>query len=456
MRLDKVQHVPTFTRNLVSGPRLLNDGFETVIRNRNFYISKNGARVATGYIDPKDNLLKLDSKSCVALSSISTDESPVVPKQLDANVAHVRWGHCGESMIQRTASSQNIKITGVLKSCEVCMLSKSNQMKKRRTAEDSCRELLEMTQIDLQGPFPVKATDGTDSNIKLIDSFSGYVTMETIPNKSALTTTAALKRYKTRMELRTGKKKMKIVAVDQGKEFDGQFLQYIAEMGLTKLKGTAYKHHLPPKAERANQTILKWGRAMLLDSQLPTKFYSDAQLTAAYISNRMVHAGQTLCPFEIMYGSKPKLSHLHPFGTVGYVFVSPERRNKLANVRERCRLLGYGDNDNTEEVRGYKVLVESGMRIVWSSDVLFDESVKMTPIQTAPSPASVNDLLEFEDIEAVPNQTVTESANMAEDIEEDEPISEEIQLTIPNTPVTPVPNSRTLRPRTTPDTPGTV
>ena len=192
---------------------------------------------------------------------------------------------------------------------------------------------------------------------------------KTIRDKTSAMTADVLKRYIDRMQLMTGKH-FNIIAVCQGTEFDGEFLDLIKTMCLTKLKATAYQHHLPPKAERANQTLMKFGRTLLLASRLPAEFYSGAQLMACFILNRLVHAGKTISPYEIMYGIRPQISHLHPFGTICYVFVPQGRRTKLANVQEKVRLMGFGDDDSSEEIKGYKVVTELDSKIVLRSDVM--------------------------------------------------------------------------------------
>ena len=348
-----------------------------------------------------DNKYGALSENCLVSETTPQEILPVAtpPKQerLDINTAHERWGHCGEGMLRRTATSYSVKLYGKLHMCEVCVLSKSNQLPKKKYSNLPVHDILDVVQIDLQGPFPLTAVDGTNTNMKLIDGFSGYIKMETIHHKSSATTADVLRRYMDRMKLRTGKN-FNIIAVDQGTEFDGEFFTLVKTMGLTKLKATAYKHHLPPKAERANQTLLKFGRALLLASRLPANFYSEAQLTACYILNRLVHAGETKSPYEIMYGTRPKLRHFHPFGTICYVFVPPERRTKLDNVREKGRLIGFGDDDSSEEIRGYKVVIENGSKMVWSNDVIFDVKHEFEPLPsaTAALPSDL-DLLESED-----------------------------------------------------------
>jgi hypothetical protein len=122
---------------------------------------------------------------------------------------------------------------------------------------------------------------------------------------------------------------------------------------------------------------------MLIASNLPENFYADSQLTAAYLYNRTVHSGDNITPFEHIFGEKPDLNHLRPFGCVAYAHVPIELRSKLAPAAVRCRLLGYLDDDDSEELKGYKLLRESDGAIIHSRDVRFDENAPMLPLTFA-------------------------------------------------------------------------
>ena len=82
-----------------------------------------------------------------------------------------------------------------------------------------------------------------------------------------------------------------------------------------------------------------------------------------------------------MKGKVPRVDHLRPFGCLAYVHIPAETRSKLAPSAVRCRLLGYGDDDDVEEIRGYKFVLESDHRyIIYSSDARFDEISPSTPL----------------------------------------------------------------------------
>lgn len=210
--------------------------------------------------------------------------------------------------------------------------------------------------MDIQGPFQTIATDGTKLNLKLVDEATGYIYMKTISQKTSAIVAEELQRYKQSFELKTGAK-MKEICTDQGTDFDGEVLALLQDAGMSKMKGVEYKHHLPPRAERANQTVTKFGRASLLASKLPSAFYNEAQHHAVYTLNRLLHTGNTQTPYQQMYGTKPKISHLCAFGTVVYIWIPTEKRGKLENLRVKGRIIGYGDDDSLENIYGYTVML---------------------------------------------------------------------------------------------------
>jgi hypothetical protein len=83
-------------------------------------------------------------------------------------------------------------------------------------------------------------------------------------------------------------------------------------------------------------------------------------------------------PYEQVYNQLSDTTHLRPFGCVGYAIVPKETRSKLEPTRQRCRLIGYLDDDASEELQGYRLLRESDNVVVESGDVLWDEVVTMS------------------------------------------------------------------------------
>jgi hypothetical protein len=68
---------------------------------------------------------------------------------------------------------------------------------------------------------------------------------------------------------------------------------------------------------------------------------------------------ETITLNEHILRQKTNLSHLRPFGAVCYSCIPIEKRSRLDGTAHKCRLLGYGDGDNVEQYKAYKLLVEN-------------------------------------------------------------------------------------------------
>nr|GEW52159.1 ribonuclease H-like domain-containing protein [Tanacetum cinerariifolium] len=67
--------------------------------------------------------------------------------------------------------------------------------------------------------------------------------------------------------------------------------------------------------ERRNRTLIEAASTMLVDSKLPTTFWTEAVNTACYVQNRVLVVkphNKTL--YELFYGRTPTLSFMRPFG----------------------------------------------------------------------------------------------------------------------------------------------
>jgi hypothetical protein len=92
---------------------------------------------------------------------------------------------------------------------------------------------------------------------------------------------------------------------------------------------------------------------------------------------------ETTTPYELINRLKPDLSHIAPFGTICYATLPPEKRDgKLADTGFRGRLVGYGDDDGLEEVKGYHIPREADQSLHWVSrrNTKFDLNAEITNI----------------------------------------------------------------------------
>src|SRR5207253_2688272 len=95
-------------------------------------------------------------------------------------------------------------------------------------------------------------------------------------------------------------------------------------------------------AERSNRTVQELARTALLDSGLPQNLWAESVQYVVYCLNIT-----TICPstgksaFETIYGFKPKLANMRPFGTKCYMCIQPRKSNKWAPRGNPVHLVGY-------------------------------------------------------------------------------------------------------------------
>jgi FtsZ-interacting cell division protein YlmF len=109
---------------------------------------------------------------------------------------------------------------------------------------------------------------------------------------------------------------------------------------------------------------------MLVESQLPKRFWAEALSTATYLRNRSpTTALDDVTPYEAWTGEKPNVEHLKVFGCTAYAHIPKDERKKLDPKARKCIMLGY-----SSEVKGYRLFNPETQRILYSRDVIFNES----------------------------------------------------------------------------------
>ena len=430
--------VPSFQKNLINDSDVLKHNKYIIITKNRFAVLNNDSSLqfqpssitASGTRQP-DELLAFDQQT----DSNAIEPAVIVPKcnsvkqqeqestsQIKSIRLHRALGHAGESWINRTIENEGA--TGLPKRtlelsnvCEICATTKGRQGKVPKISQTKYLPG-EAFAIDSQGPFRTKAYDGTTSNMKIIDKGSGYIEYLTVRSANAKDALSLFNSFTAKMERRTNRK-VKYVYTDDGKEFLGVFLHRLDELGVVKRKGLPYDHHNPGKVERAHQTIMQLGRAMQKDSKLPLKYYPLCHSAAVYISNRLVHSNEDKTPYELTIGKRPDLSDIVPFGSICFVTLPPEKRDgKLSDTGFKERLVGYGDDDGLEEVKGYHILKESDQSLHWVSkrNTKFDLEAEITYL---PGNTAEDIYEEGDDIHGDPYYTPSDDEPEANELSED-------------------------------------
>lgn len=389
LTLKSVQHVPKFGRSLVSGPALLQEGYKIEMEGNSFQIKLKNEVVAGGRLT-HENLLRFgsltDTKRATYQEIKQTSLSCTSCNKYDH--LHRTLGHISECKVKETIKANNMATVPACgcqkKGCKTCLLMKTKKQNypKTRSSHRIPRTPLDRIAIDIQGPFPFDDIEGCRSNVKMVDVKTGFVVTRLIPNKLSSTITNCFDEFRKGLEKKTGHK-ICFMERDPGTEFDGEMNTYCLDNGITQVIGDAKDHIFPAAAERAHETILRMGRAMLADSNLPRMYYGMALLFATYIYNRTPHGDRETTPFEAIYNQKPDMSKLKPFGCVCYAYIPKENRNKLNTERRECRLIGYGDYEGLVQRNGFRLLpvdpIYKGQDF-YSRDVIFEMNEPREPL----------------------------------------------------------------------------
>lgn len=112
-------------------------------------------------------------------------------------------------------------------------------------------------------------------------------------------------------------------------------------------------------------------RTLLIDAEMPIRFWPFAVSHVAYVRNRLKHSTTGECPHTIVTGNRPNVKNVRVFGCRAFVLVQPTP-TKLSARAESGVLLACRDHGT------YTVLVDGGdgcaPRLVTSRHVTFDES----------------------------------------------------------------------------------
>ncbi|UYV63120.1 hypothetical protein LAZ67_2003210 [Cordylochernes scorpioides] len=213
---------------------------------------------------------------------------------------------------------------------------------------------------------------------------SGYKT--NTPNKYQKTTIVKeekasefAKLVKERKNLDFGKvenlteRKIKSIGTDNGTEFvNNEMATYLKGKGIQHQRTTFFSPQQNGKAERFNRTLIEGTRALLIESQLPTKFWAEAMNTFVYVKNRTPSKNNEIfTPGELFSNRKPTLSHLKIFGCHAKIFIPKHIRSKLECTTQSGIFVGY-----SSERKAYRICDPKDFSITESRYVKFLEDKK--------------------------------------------------------------------------------
>ena len=124
--------------------------------------------------------------------------------------------------------------------------------------------------------------------------------------------------------------KLKAICTDNGGEYTSKkFESYLKSEGIRHERTVPKTPEQNDVAERLNRTLVEMVHSMLIDANLPHKFWTEALSTAVYLKNQSPsRALERVTSVEALTRRKPRVDHLRVFGCDAYDIPKNER-NKL-------------------------------------------------------------------------------------------------------------------------------
>lgn len=246
-------------------------------------------------------------------------------------------------------------------SCSACLQGKGKRLPSPPSSMRSC-EPNGILHVDLCGPITPLSVGGKAYMCTIYDDYTCKLAAYFLRHKSEAAD--AILNHIALVERKTSSK-VKILRSDGGGEFcSNDFEGKMVKAGIEHVKTPPDAHTQNGRVERAHYTIMSLVRTLLVDAQLPMKYWAEAATYVVYSRNRSPAGPTHAIPEELWRNHKVGHIHMQAFGS--HCFVRDHKQaNKLKPRYMRGRFLSY--QEGTENLR---VLLPFGAVIV-SRDVVF-------------------------------------------------------------------------------------
>ena len=175
--------------------------------------------------------------------------------------------------------------------CGPCQLGKQTKSTNSKVNVVATSRPFELLYVDLMGPTRTESMGGKRYIMVVVDDFSRYSWVEFLRKKSEACD--KMERLCKRLQNEKGVPIIKIRS-DHGKEFENaKFKAFFNEHEIKKEFSTPKTPQQNGMVERKNRVIQEMARVMLLNKNLPQKFWAEAMNTACHIGNRIFFQART-------------------------------------------------------------------------------------------------------------------------------------------------------------------
>ena len=222
--------------------------------------------------------------------------------------------------------------------------------------------------IDLWGPYKIPSITGAHYVLTIVDDFSRATWTFLLQNK--FQANSILQQFFQMIQTQFSKM-VKAVRTDNGTKFvNHETSVLLQKLGILHQKTCPYTPQQNGKVERKHRHLLEVARSLMIQSNLPSKFWGDSILMETHIINMLPSSLlDWKTPYELLYRKPPYYNHLKTFGCLCFATNTLPQKDKFIPRAYKCIFLGY-----TLGQKAYKVYDIDHHRIYISRDVVFHET----------------------------------------------------------------------------------
>jgi hypothetical protein len=282
-------------------------------------------------------------------------------------------GHCGLNRLKKTAQVHGLKLKGNFKVCKDCAVAKARQKNLKKDWKGGSQVSGERFYLDISS-IRDEIYGGSCFWALLVDDCSDYCWSIFLKNKSELKS----KVMTLLTDLKIAETNVKYIRCDDSGENKALFDACQAQGYGVKFEFSGPRTpQQNGKVERKFQTFFGRIRAMLnstgLKDHLRSGVWTEYAMTVTYLSNITSIKEKMICPYQLLFGSKPRLPEsLRSFGEIGVVSTKKDIQGKLTKRGTPCMFMGYSIN-HAHDV--YRMLNIETKKIINSRDIIWMNTV---------------------------------------------------------------------------------
>ena len=324
--LTGVLHVPSLELNLFSVAKALRRRYEIAFTPAGCTIRRDGRDVMAAI--RCGNLFRIETWPALANlehGNVSTGETtPPESQSITRTLAmpanddihsetlrlwHQRLGHLNLADLRRLAGMANgLLLASAWKSaspevCPACIEGKQHQIFNRWVPASRAEAPLALLHSDPCGPFRTASIAGEKYFVLFVDDYTRMTWVHFLRTKGHQEVLGAFQEFKAAVEKHSGRSILRLRCDNGRGEYTNQFfLYYLRTERINHEPSAPYTQHQNGVSERKIPSIVEKARPMLLEAQLPPRFWAEAVNTAVYLLNRSPTKALNTTPFEAWHG----------------------------------------------------------------------------------------------------------------------------------------------------------